>query len=147
MGVYNQSAIKSLFNGKSKTTDAEKEDLMTLLESLPLSQRKELYRFVKKNDSMFTKDEVEIYKAGSTIRGIENLRILIKKKKRARQAGLKLSQLKKGAFEESDEEWKRLQNGTQTVQKRTRKVRATTKAKASTTCKRKSTTKSSKKTA
>ena len=80
MGVYNQSAIKSLFNGKSKTTDAEKEDLMTLLESLPLSQRKELYRFVKKNDSMFTKDEVEIYKAGSTIRGIENLRILIKKK-------------------------------------------------------------------
>ena len=146
MGVYNQSAIKSLFNGKSKTTDAEKEDLMTLLESLPLSQRKELYRFVKKNDSMFTKDEVEIYKAGSTIRGIENLRILIKKKKRARQAGLKLSQLKKGAFEESDEEWERLQNGTQTVQKRTRKVRAITKAKASTTCKRKS-TKSSKKTA
>lgn len=146
MGVYNQSAIKSLFNGKSKTIDAEKEDLMTLLESLPLSQRKELYRFVKKNDSMFTKDEVEIYKAGSTIRGIENLRILIKKKKRARQAGLKLSQLKKGAFEESDEEWERLQNGTQTVQKRTRKVRATTKAKASTTCKRKS-TKSSKKTA
>ena len=146
MGVYNQSAIKSLLNGKSKTTDAEKEDLMTLLESLPLSQRKELYRFVKKNDSMFTKDEVEIYKAGSTIRGIENLRILIKKKKRARQAGLKLSQLKKGAFEESDEEWERLQNGTQTVQKRTRKVRATTKAKASTTCKRKS-TKSSKKTA
>lgn len=146
MGVYNQSAIKSLFNGKSKTTDAEKEDLMTLLESLPLSQRKELYRFVKKNDSMFTKDEVEIYKAGSTIRGIENLRILIKKKKRARQAGLKLSQLKKGAFEESDEEWERLQNGTQTVQKRTRKVRAATKAKASTTCKRKS-TKSSKKTA
>ena len=146
MGVYNQSAIKSLFNGKSKTTDAEKEDLMTLLESLPLSQRKELYRFVKKNDSMFTKDEVEIYKAGSTIRGIENLRILIKKKKRARQAGLKLSQLKKGAFEESDEEWERLQNGTQTVQKRTRKVRATEKAKASTTCKRKS-TKSSKKTA
>lgn len=146
MGVYNQSAIKSLFNGKSKTTDAEKEDLMTLLGSLPLSQRKELYRFVKKNDSMFTKDEVEIYKAGSTIRGIENLRILIKKKKRARQAGLKLSQLKKGAFEESDEEWERLQNGTQTVQKRTRKVRATTKAKASTTCKRKS-TKSSKKTA
>lgn len=146
MGVYNQSAIKSLFNGKSKTTDAEKEDLMTLLESLPLSQRKELYRFVKKNDSTFTKDEVEIYKAGSTIRGIENLRILIKKKKRARQAGLKLSQLKKGAFEESDEEWERLQNGTQTVQKRTRKVRATTKAKASTTCKRKS-TKSSKKTA
>lgn len=146
MGVYNQSAIKSLFNGKSKTTDAEKEDLMALLESLPLSQRKELYRFVKKNDSMFTKDEVEIYKAGSTIRGIENLRILIKKKKRARQAGLKLSQLKKGAFEESDEEWERLQNGTQTVQKRTRKVRATTKAKASTTCKRKS-TKSSKKTA
>lgn len=146
MGVYNQSAIKSLFNGKSKTTDAEKEDLMTLLESLPLSQRKELYRFVKKNDSMFTKDEVEIYKAGSTIRGIENLRILIKKKKRARQAGLKLSQLKKGAFEESDEEWERLQNGTQTVQKRTRKVRATAKAKASTTCKRKS-TKSSKKTA
>lgn len=146
MGVYNQSAIKSLFNGKSKTTDAEKEDLMTLLESLPLSQRKELYRFVKKNDSMFTKDEVEIYKAGSTIRGIENLRILIKKKKRARQAGLKLSQLKKGAFEESDEEWERLQNGTQTVQKRTQKVRATTKAKASTTCKRKS-TKSSKKTA
>ena len=146
MGVYNQSAIKSLFNGKSKTTDAEKEDLMTLLESLPLSQRKELYRFVKKNDSMLTKDEVEIYKAGSTIRGIENLRILIKKKKRARQAGLKLSQLKKGAFEESDEEWERLQNGTQTVQKRTRKVRATTKAKASTTCKRKS-TKSSKKTA
>lgn len=146
MGVYNQSAIKSLFNGKSKTTDAEKEDLMTLLESLPLSQRKELYRFVKKNDSMFTKDEVEIYKAGSTIRGIENLRILIKKKKRARQAGLKLSQLKKGAFEESDEEWKRLQNGTQTVQKRTQKVRATAKAKASTTCKRKS-TKSSKKTA
>lgn len=146
MGVYNQSAIKSLFNGKSKTTDAEKEDLMTLLESLPLSQRKELYRFVTKNDSMFTKDEVEIYKAGSTIRGIENLRILIKKKKRARQAGLKLSQLKKGAFEESDEEWERLQNGTQTVQKRTRKVRATTKAKASTTCKRKS-TKSSKKTA
>lgn len=146
MGVYNQSAIKSLFNGKSKTTDAEKEDLMTLLESLPLSQRKELYRFVKKNDFMFTKDEVEIYKAGSTIRGIENLRILIKKKKRARQAGLKLSQLKKGAFEESDEEWERLQNGTQTVQKRTRKVRATTKAKASTTCKRKS-TKSSKKTA
>lgn len=146
MGVYNQSAIKSLFNGKSKTTDAEKEDLMTLLESLPPSQRKELYRFVKKNDSMFTKDEVEIYKAGSTIRGIENLRILIKKKKRARQAGLKLSQLKKGAFEESDEEWERLQNGTQTVQKRTRKVRATTKAKASTTCKRKS-TKSSKKTA
>ena len=146
MGVYNQSAIKSLFNGKSKTTDAEKEDLMTLLESRPLSQRKELYRFVKKNDSMFTKDEVEIYKAGSTIRGIENLRILIKKKKRARQAGLKLSQLKKGAFEESDEEWERLQNGTQTVQKRTRKVRATTKAKASTTCKRKS-TKSSKKTA
>lgn len=145
MGVYNQSAIKSLFNGKSKTTDAEKEDLMTLLESLPLSQRKELYRFVKKNDSMFTKDEVEIYKAGNTIRGIENLRILIKKKKRARQAGLKLSQLKKGAFEESDEEWERLQNGTQTVQKRTRKVRATTKAKASTTCKRKS-TKSSKKT-
>lgn len=144
MGVYNQSAIKSLFNGKSKTTDAEKEDLMTLLESLPLSQRKELYRFVKKNDSMFTKDEVEIYKAGSTIRGIENLRILIKKKKRARQAGLKLSQLKKGAFEESDEEWERLQNGTQTVQKRTRKIRATTKAKASTTCKRKS-TKSSKK--
>ena len=146
MGVYNQSAIKSLFNGKSKTTDAEKEDLMTLLESLPLSQRKELYRFVKKNDSMFTKDEVEIYKAGSTSRGIENLRILIKKKKRARQAGLKLSQLKKGAFEESDEEWERLQNGTQTVQKRTQKVRATTKAKASTTCKRKS-TKSSKKTA
>lgn len=146
MGVYNQSAIKSLFNGKSKTTDAEKENLMTLLESLPLSQRKELYRFVKKNDSMFTKDEVEIYKAGSTIRGIENLRILIKKKKRARQAGLKLSQLKKGAFEESDEEWERLQNGTQTVQKRTQKVRATTKAKASTTCKRKS-TKSSKKTA
>lgn len=146
MGVYNQSAIKSLFNGKSKTTDAEKEDLMTLLESLSLSQRKELYRFVKKNDSMFTKDEVEIYKAGSTIRGIENLRILIKKKKRARQAGLKLSQLKKGAFEESDEEWERLQNGTQTVQKRTRKARATTKAKASTTCKRKS-TKSSKKTA
>lgn len=146
MGVYNQSAIKSLFNGKSKTTDAEKEDLMNLLESLPLSQRKELYRFVKKNDSMFTKDEVEIYKAGSTIRGIENLRILIKKKKRARQAGLKLSQLKKGAFEESDEEWEHLQNGTQTVQKRTRKVRATTKAKASTTCKRKS-TKSSKKTA
>lgn len=146
MGVYNQSAIKSLFNGKSKTIDAEKEDLMTLLESLPLSQRKELYRFVKKNDSMFTKDEVEIYKAGSAIRGIENLRILIKKKKRARQAGLKLSQLKKGAFEESDEEWERLQNGTQTVQKRTRKVRATTKAKASTTCKRKS-TKSSKKTA
>lgn len=146
MGVYNQSAIKSLFNGKSKTTDAEKEDLMTLLESLPLSQRKELYRFVKKNDSMFTKDEVEIYKAGSTIRGIENLRILIKKKKRARQAGLKLSQLKKGAFEESDEEWERLQNGTQTVQKRTRKVRAATKAKTSTTCKRKS-TKSSKKTA
>lgn len=146
MGVYNQSAIKSLFNGKSKTTDAEKEDLMTLLESLPLSQRKELYRFVKKNDSMFTKDEVEIYKAGSTIRGIENLRILIKKKKRARQAGLKLSQLKKGAFEESDEEWERLQNGTQTIQKRTQKVRATTKAKASTTCKRKS-TKSSKKTA
>lgn len=146
MGVYNQSAIKSLFNGKSKTTDAEKEDLMTLLESLPLSQRKELYRFVKKNDSMFTKDEVEIYKAGSTIRGIENLRILIKKKKRARQAGLKLSQLKKGAFEESDEEWERLQNGTQIVQKRPRKVRATTKAKASTTCKRKS-TKSSKKTA
>lgn len=146
MGVYNQSAIKSLFNGKSKTTDAEKEDLMTLLESLPLFQRKELYRFVKKNDSMFTKDEVEIYKAGSTIRGIENLRILIKKKKRARQAGLKLSQLKKGAFEESDEEWERLQNGTQTVQKRTRKVRAITKAKASTTCKRKS-TKSSKKTA
>lgn len=146
MGVYNQSAIKSLFNGKSKTTDAEKEGLMTLLESLPLSQRKELYRFVKKNDSMFTKDEVEIYKAGSTIRGIENLRILIKKKKRARQAGLKLSQLKKGAFEESDEEWERLQNGTQTVQKRTQKVRATTKAKASTTCKRKS-TKSSKKTA
>ena len=146
MGVYNQSAIKSLFNGKSKTTDAEKEDLMTLLESLPLSQRKELYRFVKKNDSMFTKDEVEIYKAGSTIRGIENLRILIKKKKRARQAGLKLSQLKKGAFEESDEEWERLQNGTQTVQKRTQKVRATTKAKASTTCKRKR-TKSSKKTA
>lgn len=146
MGVYNQSAIKSLFNGKSKTTDAEKEDLMTLLESLPLSQRKELYRFVKKNDSMFTKDEVEIYKAGSTIRGIENLRILIKKKKRARQAGLKLSQLKKGAFEESDEEWERLQSGTQTVQKRTRKVRATTKAKASTTCKRRS-TKSSKKTA
>jgi len=146
MGVYNQSAIKSLFNGKSKTTDAEKEDLMTLLESLPLSQRKELYRFVKKNDSMFTKDEVEIYKAGSTIRGIENLRILIKKKKRARQAGLKLSQLKKGAFEESDEEWERLQNGTQTVQKRTRKIRAITKAKASTTCKRKS-TKSSKKTA
>lgn len=146
MGVYNQSAVKSLFNGKSKTTDAEKEDLMTLLESLPLSQRKELYRFVKKNDSMFTKDEVEIYKAGSTIRGIENLRILIKKKKRARQAGLKLSQLKKGAFEESDEEWERLQNGTQTVQKRTQKVRATTKAKASTTCKRKS-TKSSKKTA
>lgn len=146
MGVYNQSAIKSLFNGKSKTTDAEKEDLMTLLESLPLSQRKELYRFVKKNDSMFTKDEVEIYKAGNTIRGIENLRILIKKKKRARQAGLKLSQLKKGAFEESDEEWECLQNGTQTVQKRTRKVRATTKAKASTTCKRKS-TKSSKKTA
>lgn len=146
MGVYNQSAIKSLFNGKSKTTDAEKEDLMTLLESLPLSQRKELYRFVKKNDSMFTKDEVEIYKAGSTIRGIENLRILIKKKKRARQAGLKLSQLKKGAFEESDEEWERLQNGAQTVQKRTRKVRETTKAKASTTCKRKS-TKSSKKTA
>lgn len=146
MGVYNQSAIKSLFNGKSKTTDAEKEDLMTLLESLPLSQRKELYRFVKKNDSMFTKDEVEIYKAGSTIRGIENLRILIKKKKRARHAGLKLSQLKKGAFEESDEEWKRLQNGTQTVQKRTRKVRAATKAKASTTCKRKS-AKSSKKTA
>lgn len=146
MGVYNQSAIKSLFNGKSKTTDAEKEDLMALLESLPLSQRKELYRFVKKNDSMFTKDEVEIYKAGSTIRGIENLRILIKKKKRARQAGLKLSQLKKGAFEESDEEWERLQNGTQTVQKRTRKVSATTKAKASTTCKRKS-TKSSKKTA
>lgn len=146
MGVYNQSAIKSLFNGKSKTTDAEKEDLMALLESLPLSQRKELYRFVKKNDSMFTKDEVEIYKAGSTIRGIENLRILIKKKKRARQAGLKLSQLKKGAFEESDEEWERLQNGTQTVQKRTRKIRATTKAKASTTCKRKS-TKSSKKTA
>ena len=145
MGVYNQSAIKSLFNGKSKTTDAEKEDLMTLLESLPLSQRKELYRFVKKNDSMFTKDEVEIYKAGSTIRGIENLRILIKKKKRARQAGLKLSQLKKGAFEESDEEWERLQNGTQTVQKRTRKVRAATKAKTSTTCKRKS-TKSSKKT-
>ena len=146
MGVYNQSAIKSLFNGKSKTTDAEKEDLMSLLESFPLSQRKELYQFVKKNDSMFTKDEVEIYKAGSTIRGIENLRILIKKKKRARQAGLKLSQLKKGAFEESDEEWERLQNGTQTVQKRTRKVRATTKAKASTTCKRKS-TKSSKKTA
>lgn len=146
MGVYNQSAIKSLFNGKSKTTDAEKEDLMTLLESLPLSQRKELYRFVKKNDSMFTKDEIEIYKAGSAIRGIENLRILIKKKKRARQAGLKLSQLKKGAFEESDEEWERLQNGTQTVQKRTRKVRATAKAKASTTCKRKS-TKSSKKTA
>ena len=146
MGVYNQSAIKSLFNGKSKTTDAEKEDLMTLLESLPLSQRKELYRFVKKNDSMFTKDEVEIYKAGSTIRGIENLRILIKKRKGARQAGLKLSQLKKGAFEESDEEWEHLQNGTQTVQKRTRKVRATTKAKASTTCKRKS-TKSSKKTA
>lgn len=146
MGVYNQSAIKSLFNGKSKTTDAEKEDLMTLLESLPLFQRKELYRFVKKNDSMFTKDEVEIYKAGSTIRGIENLRILIKKKKRARQAGLKLSQLKKGAFEESDEEWERLQNGTQTVQRRTRKVRAITKAKASTTCKRKS-TKSSKKTA
>jgi hypothetical protein len=146
MGVYNQSAIKSLFNGKSKTTDAEKEDLMNLLESLPLSQRKELYRFVKKNDSMFTKDEVEIYKAGSTIRGIENLRILIKKKKRARQAGLKLSQLKKGAFEESDEEWERLQNGTQTVQKRTRKVRTTTKAKASSTCKRKS-TKSSKKTA
>lgn len=146
MGVYNQSAIKSLFNGKSKTTDAEKEDLMTLLESLPLSQRKELYRFVKKNDSMFTKDEVEIYKAGSTIRGIENLRILIKKKKRARQAGLKLSQLKKGAFEESDEEWERLQNGAQTVQKRTRKVRAIAKAKASTTCKRKS-TKSSKKTA
>ena len=146
MGVYNQSAIKSLFNGKSKTTDAEKEDLMTLLESLPLSQRKELYRFVKKNDSMFTKDEVEIYKAGSTIRGIENLRILIKKKKRARQAGLKLSQLKKGAFEESDEEWERLQNGTQTVQKRTQKVRTTTKAKASTTCKRKS-TKSAKKTA
>lgn len=146
MGVYNQSAIKSLFNGKSKTTDAEKEDLMALLELLPLSQRKELYRFVKKNDSMFTKDEVEIYKAGSTIRGIENLRILIKKKKRARQAGLKLSQLKKGAFEESDEEWERLQNGTQTVQKRTQKVRATTKAKASTTCKRKS-TKSSKKTA
>ena len=146
MGVYNQSAIKSLFNGKSKTTDAEKEDLMNLLESLPLSQRKELYRFVKKNDSMFTKDEFEIYKAGSTIRGIENLRILIKKKKRARQAGLKLSQLKKGAFEESDEEWEHLQNGTQTVQKRTRKVRATTKAKASTTCKRKS-TKSSKKTA
>lgn len=146
MGVYNQSAIKSLFNGKSKTTDAEKEDLMTLLEALPLSQRKELYRFVKNNDSMFTKDEVEIYKAGSTIRGIENLRILIKKKKRARQAGLKLSQLKKGAFEESDEEWERLQNGTQTIQKRTRKVRATTKAKASTTCKRKS-TKSSKKTA
>lgn len=146
MGVYNQSAIKSLFNGKSKTTDAEKEDLMTLLESLPLSQRKELYRFVKKNDSMFTKDEVEIYKAGSTIRGIENLRILIKKKKRARQAGLKLSQLKKGAFEESDEEWERLQNGTQTVQKRTRKVRATAKAKAGATCKRKS-TKSSKKTA
>lgn len=146
MGVYNQSAIKSLFNGKSKTTDAEKEDLMNLLESLPLSQRKELYRFVKKNDSMFTKDEVEIYKAGSTIRGIENLRILIKKKKRAQQAGLKLSQLKKGAFEESDEEWERLQNGTQTVQKRTRKVRATTKAKASTTCKRKS-TKGSKKTA
>lgn len=146
MGVYNQSAIKSLFNGKSKTTDAEKEDLMTLLELLPLSQRKELYRFVKKNDSMFTKDEVEIYKAGSTIRGIENLRILIKKKKRARQAGLKLSQLKKGAFEESDEEWERLQNRTQTVQKRTRKVRAATKAKASATCKRKS-TKSSKKTA
>lgn len=146
MGVYNQSAIKSLFNGKSKTTDAEKEDLMTLLESLPSSQRKELYRFVKKNDSMFTKDEVEIYKAGSTIRGIENLRILIKKKKRARQAGLKLSQLKKGAFEESDEEWERLQNGTQTVQKRTQKVRAATKAKASTTCERKS-TKSSKKTA
>jgi len=28
MGVYNQSAIKSLFNGKSKATDAEKEDLM-----------------------------------------------------------------------------------------------------------------------
>ena len=136
MGVYNQSAIKSLFNGKSKTTDAEKEDLMTLLESLPLSQRKELYRFVKKNDSMFTKDEVEIYKAGSTIRGIENSVFLLRKETRS-PGWIKLSQLKKGAFEESDEEWERLQNGTQTVQKRTRKVRATTKAKASTTCKRK----------
>lgn len=146
MGVYNQSAIKSLFNGKSKTTDAEKEDLMTLLESLPLSQRKELYAFVKSNNSMFTKDEVEIYKAGSTIRGIANLRILIKKKKRARQAGLKLSQLKKGVFEESDEEWEHLQNGTQTVQKRTRKTKTIKKAQGSKTRKRTS-TKSSKKSA
>lgn len=103
VGTYNLSALKSSFSGMSKTTKIERSDLIELLQGRPVSECKEYYDFVNKNKKLFTKDEIEVYGAASKPGGLKRLILLDKKKKRARLAGIKLSKLKKGAFEDDDE--------------------------------------------
>ena len=91
-----------------------------MLETKRLRECKELYEFVKSNKKEFTESEIEVYKAASSAGGLERLKRLDKKKARAKQAGLKLSQLKKGAFED-DTEWENIQNGVKVQKKVVRK--------------------------
>lgn len=117
MGTYDISALKNTFGGaKQRTSKNERSDLIAMLETKRLRECKELYKFVKSNKKEFTESEIEVYKAASSAGGLERLKRLDKKKARAKQAGLKLSQLKKGAFED-DTEWENIQSGVK-VQKK-----------------------------
>lgn len=124
MGTYDISALKNTFGGaKQRTLKNERSDLIAMLETKRLHECKELYEFVKANKKEFTESEIEVYKAASTAGGLMKLKKLDKKKARAKQAGLKLSQLKKGAFED-DVEWENIQNGVK-AQKKVVKKRCT----------------------
>lgn len=129
MGTYDISALKNTFGGaKQRTSKNERNDLIAMLESKRLRECKELYEFVKLNKKEFTESEIEVYKAASSAGGLERLKKLDKKKERAKKAGLKLSQLKKGAFE-NDTEWENIQNGVTEPKKVVKKRRARKKSK------------------
>lgn len=114
-------------NGQSKTTKDERADLIELLESKTTRECRELWEFVSENKSEFTQEEVEVYRAASKVGGLRRLKVMDKKKERARKAGLKLSQLKKGAFED-DAEWEALVGGDSYGKAKPKKVHVQEKA-------------------
>ena len=103
MAVFDRSAIKS-HGAKQRTTKQEKWDLIAQMEEVSRAEARQLYVFASEHKDMFTETEIAIYKAASEIGGLERYKRYEKKKERARLAGLKLSQLKPGAFED-DKEW------------------------------------------
>lgn len=129
MGTYDISALKNTFGGaKQRTSKNERSDLIAMLETKRLRECKELYEFVKSNKKEFTESEIEVYKAASSAGGLMRLKKLDKKKERAKKAGLKLSQLKRGAFE-NDAEWENIQNGVTTPKKIVKKKHTRRKSK------------------